>query len=93
MQWSGEQGAGLGDLGLVWLMNDGVKTPLMFISSVHPEQEPREGRGGRTRLLNYNQHFVVLMRLACCRSADVHLNTDGEDGGEARQLQADMMAA
>lgn len=81
-QWSGGQGAGLSDLGLVWLMNNGVRPPSCLFPAFTQSGGP--GRTGGTRLLNYNQHFVVLIRLACSHSPAVTMNMDGETRGRER---------
>lgn len=68
----------------------------MFISSSHPEQGSQEEQGG-TRLLNSNQHFVVLISLSCSHSDILHTErktarcvftgSDDDDGGA---FQADV---
>lgn len=72
-------GSRLGDLGWVWLMNNGVRPTSCLFPAFTQSRGPRRSR--ETRLLNYNQHFVVLIRLACSHFPAVPLHTDTEKGG------------
>lgn len=77
-QWSGGQGAGPGDLGSVWLMNNGVRPPSCLFPAFTQSRGPE--RNGGTSLLNNNQRFVVLIRLACSHFTAVP-HKDGKTGG------------